>query len=53
LTFEAGEDGAGVLRLVLSGGAEIAIEVEALSVTLTDLSRPWEAKAVPSHGDGA
>lgn len=53
IAFDAGEDGAGTLRLVLSGGAEIAIEVEALDVSLSDLSRPWEARGAPRHEDPA
>ena len=51
LAFEAAEDGAGTLRLVLSGGAEVALDVEALEVTLKDLSQPWPAAGVPGHGD--
>jgi hypothetical protein len=50
MAFEAGEDGTGVLRLLMAGGAEIALEVEALDVTLTDISRPWPASSVPDHG---
>ncbi|MGF1660062.1 MAG: DUF2948 family protein [Rubrimonas sp.] len=49
--FAPGADGAGVLRLTLSGGAEIEIEVEALELSLGDLSRPWEAQAAPRHDD--
>jgi hypothetical protein len=51
LAFEAGPDGAGTLRLVLAGGAALALDVEALDVKLDDLSRPWPAAAVPRHGD--
>lgn len=50
LAFEPGEDGAGVVRLLLSGGAEIAAEVEALSLCVEDVSRPWTAKGTPGHG---
>lgn len=49
LAFDPGEDGAGVLRLVLAGDGEIAIAVETLEVTLTDVTRPYRARAVPSH----
>lgn len=51
LTFEPGADGTGTLRLILSGDGEIVIAVEALDVTLTDLSRPWPARGVPRHGE--
>lgn len=49
MRFEPRQDTAGLLRLMLSGGAEIAIEVEALELTLTDISRPWETRTVPMH----
>lgn len=51
LVFEAGEDGAGRLRIVLAGGAELALAVEALELSLQDISRPWPTPSVPSHGD--
>lgn len=50
MVFDAGEDGAGTLRLILSGGAQVALEVEALEVTLRDLSQPWPAQGTPDHG---
>ena len=49
IAFAPGEDGSGRLRLTLSGGAEIEIQVEALDLSLGDLSRPWKAKAAPRH----
>jgi hypothetical protein len=52
VAFDAGEDGAGVVRLTLSGGAEIAVSVEAIEATLTDLTRPWEARGAPRHAEG-
>lgn len=51
LVFEPREDGAGTLRLLLAGGGEIALDVEALEITLTDLSQPWATESVPWHGD--
>ena len=51
IAFDEGGDGAGVVRLVLSGDAEIAVSVEAVEATLTDLTRPWEARAAPRHED--
>jgi hypothetical protein len=47
--FEAAEDGAGTVRLVLSNNAEIAVAVEALDARLVDLTRPWEARGAPAH----
>jgi hypothetical protein len=49
LAFTPGEDGAGRLRLLLAGGSEIALEVEALDLSLQDISRPWQTGSVPSH----
>lgn len=51
--FEPGEDGAGVVRLVLAGDGEIAVDVECLDVTLLDVSQPYLAQAPrpPSHGE--
>ena len=51
LAFDPGADGAGTLRLVLAGGGEIALEIEAVDVALRDLSRPWAARAAPTHPD--
>jgi hypothetical protein len=39
----------GVLRLVLSGGGEIAAEVECIDASLIDLTPPWRAKGKPKH----
>jgi hypothetical protein len=49
--FEPTADGAGVVRLTLAGDGEIAIEVEALDVTLTDVSRPYlsPSRRMPAH----
>lgn len=51
LLFEPTEGCAGTLTLTMAGDAEIAVEVECLELSLTDLSRPWAAKAqkVPVH----
>ncbi|WP_172292091.1 DUF2948 family protein [Pseudoruegeria sp. HB172150] len=48
--FEPGEDGAGRLELVLAGDGGIALEVEALEVTLRDVTRPY--RAVSGHAPG-
>ena len=51
LRWEDTGEGAGRLTVSLADGAAILAEVEALEVTLVDLTRPWEAKAraMPSH----
>lgn len=49
LAWAAGEDGTGSLHVLCSGGAEIAIEAEALEVRLDDITRPWTAAARPRH----
>lgn len=51
LTFEEGEDAAGRVVLTLAGDGAIAADVEALEVTLQDVTRPYIApsKARPSH----
>jgi hypothetical protein len=52
LTWLPGTDGAGRLTLVLAGDGAIALEVEALEVTLKDVTRPYIAPSgkVPGHG---
>ena len=53
LTFEPGEDGAGALLLTLAGDGAIRLEVEALDVTLRDVTRPYTApsRRTPAHPD--
>ena len=50
--FAAGPDGTGVLTLTLAGDGAVALSVEALDVTLRDVTRPYAAPSgkVPSHG---
>ncbi len=51
IAFEPGEDGAGTLRLTLSGDGEVAVEVECLSLRLEDVTRPYLApsRKAPKH----
>lgn len=51
VTFEPGEDGAGHVLLTLAGDGAIRLEVEALDVTLKDVTRPYAAPSgkVPDH----
>ena len=52
VTFEPGEDGTGAVLLTLAGDGAIRLEVEALEVTLKDVTRPYRAPSgrVPDHG---
>lgn len=49
--FEAGEDGAGLVMLTLAGDGAIRLSVEALDVTLKDVTRPYQApsRQAPHH----
>lgn len=53
ITFEPGADGAGQVLLTLAGDGAIRLEVEALEVTLKDVTRPYRAPSgqVPRHPD--
>ena len=51
LEFEAGDDGTGRLEITLAGDGAIALDVEALELTLKDVTRPYVApsRSQPSH----
>jgi hypothetical protein len=51
MAFAAGPDGTGTLTLTLAGDGAVALSVEALEVTLKDVTRPYRAPSgkVPSH----
>ncbi|MAC79088.1 MAG: hypothetical protein CML66_13595 [Rhodobacteraceae bacterium] len=53
VTFEPGEDGTGDVLLTLAGDGAIRLEVEALDVTLKDVTRPYQAPSgqAPRHDD--
>ena len=53
LGWQAGEDGAGRVQLVLAGDGEVELEVEALEVSLRDVTRPYLAPSGqrPGHPD--
>jgi hypothetical protein len=53
LEWTAGEDGTGRITLVLAGDGAIAVDVEALEVTLRDVTRPYVAPSgkTPRHPD--
>lgn len=51
LSFAPGEDGTGRIELTLAGDGAIALDVEALEVSLRDVTRPYVApsKMKPGH----
>ena len=51
VTFEPAEDGAGHVLLTLAGDGAIRLDVEALEITLKDVTRPYQApsKKTPDH----
>ncbi len=53
VTFEPGEDGSGHVLLTLAGDGALRLSVEALEVTLKDVTRPYRAPSghVPQHRD--
>ncbi|MDO6457562.1 DUF2948 family protein [Celeribacter halophilus] len=53
LSFIPAEDGMGTVEITLAGDGEIALDVEALDVTLKDVTRPYVApsKHIPTHDD--
>lgn len=53
IAFLPGKDGTGRLELTLAGDGAIALEVEALDVTLKDVTRPYSAlsRNAPAHPD--
>lgn len=48
LDYDGGEEG-GTITLNLAGGGAIALEVEAINVTVRDISDPWRARRRPDH----
>ncbi len=53
VTYEGEPEGPGQVVLTLAGDGLVAVEVEALEVTLTDVTRPYLApsRRAPSHPD--
>ena len=51
VAFAPSEDGAGVVTLTLAGDGAIALDVEALEITLKDVTRPYVApsRRAPTH----
>jgi hypothetical protein len=53
ISFEGAADSGGTVRLVLAGDGEVALDVECIDATLTDVSRPYRAPSgrAPRHPD--
>lgn len=53
VNFEPGDDGTGHVLLTLAGDGVLRLSVEALGVTLRDVTRPYQAPSgkAPGHGD--
>lgn len=53
LTFEPGQDGTGRIVLTFAGDGAVALDVEAVNVTLQDVTKPYLApsRKAPSHPD--
>lgn len=53
VSFEPGEEGSGHVLLTFAGDGAIRLQVEALEVSLRDVTRPYIApsKSFPAHGD--
>jgi Protein of unknown function (DUF2948) len=54
MSFTAGPDGTGTITLTFAGDGAVALDVEALEVTLTDVTRPYLAPSgrAPTHDKG-
>ncbi len=52
IDWEPGADGTGRVVVTLAGDGAVAVDVEALEVTLTDVTRPYRAVSgrMPDHG---
>jgi len=53
LDWTPGEDGTGRITLILAGDGAVAVDVEALEVTLKDVTQPYRAPSgkAPRHPD--
>ncbi len=50
LGFTPGEDGTGVLELVLAGDGALRLQVECVNLVLTDVTRPYRAASEQAPG---
>jgi len=51
ISFKTEEDGMGTIQIILSGGGKIRLQVEALEVSLRDVTQPYLApsRLIPHH----
>ena len=51
ISFKAEEDGMGTIQIILSGGGKIRLQVEALEISLRDVTQPYLApsRLIPHH----
>jgi hypothetical protein len=49
IAFEPGVEPGGTIVLRLAGGGAIAIDVECIDVSLTDVGAPWQTAHRPNH----
>jgi hypothetical protein len=49
IRFEPGEPPGGIVRVLLAGGGEIALEVECIDAALIDLGESWRTPRRPDH----
>jgi hypothetical protein len=49
ITFEAGEEPSGKIRLEFSGGGTLEAEAECIEAALEDIGPAWGARHMPSH----
>lgn len=47
--FEAADDGAGAILLDFAGGGSVKLLVEAINISLSDVSEPWPTQSKPEH----
>lgn len=49
IIWTPGDQGAGQMRLLLSGDGTVALDAECIDMTLKDVARPHVAKSAPRH----
>lgn len=49
IRHQLADDGSHILDLTFAGGADIRLELDALSVRLDDIDEPWPTRQQPSH----
>ncbi|MEM6648621.1 MAG: DUF2948 family protein [Pseudomonadota bacterium] len=49
IDFTRAQEGAGLFTFTLAGGGAIALEVEAINMSVRDISEPWRTQNKPNH----